>query len=340
MAIWDKAQSWLQSKMPRQEAQGVPSNRADGGFSGYQPKVNKKKAQDTTPMQGASGYQEPMHGFTGMMPGGVDMGGMQFQQVGGQTAPMPRQQQGAPVFQQTMGQMPMQTGYQPVFNQPQQPMQYTSQFRQMPPVQPQQGFQPPMNGAQPMGQTGYVRMNQPPMQQPQPQQPLRQEGNITYMPGSFVSEEGSVYKLVLRVAQITSISNCYRLIEFMQNNEAMIVNAEQISDVMEADRCMDLLYGAAYAMNQNFIRVSGKQIYLITPPQVQVQPFEALRRFGEEDIDRRWPDPERSFGNRSYARGFGQHARQDDFVGGFGQRASGGNQAGAYTDYGGFGMKR
>jgi len=147
--------------------------------------------------------------------------------------------------------------------------------------------------------------------------------------------------MILRVAQITGVASCYRLIEFMQNGEAMIVNAEQISDHVEADRCMDLLFGAAYAMNQSFVRISGKMIYVIAPRQIQVEPFDGLLRMSNEDIERRWPganahnQPERgSFG------GFAPQSRQDDFAPRYGARAAQNPQAGAYTDFGGYSARR
>ena len=149
---------------------------------------------------------------------------------------------------------------------------------------------------------------------------------------------------------------------------------------------MDLIFGAACAMKQRLMRVSGKQIYLITPPQVYVAPFEPLRRAGMADIDRRWPGAMQSGmqpmqGAAQQApqqvpfvqsvqplppQGMpwqpaqpqpqaqplpplkvGQHttaqprpfARQDDFAGGAGRRASRSAMANGYTDYGGFGLK-
>ena len=150
------------------------------------------------------------------------------------------------------------------------------------------------------------------------------------------------------MAQITGVPSCFRVIEFMYNNEAVIVNAEQITDLVEADRCMDLIFGAACAMKQRLMRVSGKQIYLITPPQVYVAPFEPLRRAGMADIERRWPgalqanmQPQQPAApvNNVQPMNF-QQPRQEDFAGGFGRRVARSNmQTNGYTDYGGFGVK-
>lgn len=348
MAFMDKVQGLWQKVTTRSETEQQPqllSNRANGGFSGYQPKITKRKPADSVQPE------HPATGFSGMMPGGVDATVMQqFQQVGGQTGAVPPQQA------MPQGQ-PMQAMQQ---NRPMaQPQPHARQAGPMPqrPVQPQQpmqntGYQPRhQNPApQPMQQTGWQPAYQPqqtgwqPVQQPQqpvPQPQPQADNGLRYFPGAYVTEEGSVYKMVLRVAQITGVASCYRLIEFMQNSEAMIVNAEQIADVMEADRCMDLLFGAAYAMNQNFVRISGKMIYLITPKQVQVVPFDSLLHMSNDDIERRWPGSNRG-GQADNARfgGFAPQSRQEDFAPAYGQRASRNAQAGAYTDYGGFGMRR
>lgn len=356
MALKESVQGLLDKFKPRRDEQQpqLVSNRADGGFSGYQPKLPRRKPETQNEVMDT--------GFFGMMPGGVDANTMQqFQQVGGNTGSMqmPPMPQGQPM--QTAGMqpprpMPRQAGPQP---QQTQATGFQPRPQMMGAQQPQRpqftGFQPRpqmMGAQQPSGfqprpqQFSTTVQQTPPQQRPQgfqSQQPVQQmqpnEGNITFMPGSFVEQNGSVYRMVLRVAQITGVSSCYRLIEFMQNNEAMIVNAEQITDVMEADRCMDLLFGAAYAMQQNFVRVSGKMIYLITPPQVEVTPFDGLRRMSNDDMERRWPgaarpayqEPER----------FGGQPRQDDFSPAFGRHAARRSaQAGAYTDYGGFGVRR
>jgi len=349
MALKDKMQGLLDKFKTRGDEQQpqLMSNRADGGFSGYQPKLPRRKPETQNEVMDT--------GFFGMMPGGVDANTMQqFQQVGGQTGsmqmpPVPQGQPMQPAGMQPPRPMPRQAGPQP------QPVQATGfQPRPQPMPQRQQGqftgFQPrpqmmgaQQGGFQPRPQQFSAPVQQTPLQAFQPQQPAPQmqpnEGNITFMPGSFVEQNGSVYRMVLRVAQITGVSSCYRLIEFMQNNEAMIVNAEQITDVMEADRCMDLLFGAAYAMQQNFVRVSGKMIYLITPPQVEVTPFDGLRRMSNDDMERRWPGSARP-AYQEPAR-FGGQPRQDDFSPAFGRHAARRSaQAGAYTDYGGFGVRR
>ncbi len=357
MAFWDDAKKKvLQAVKPRQqEEQPLRSNRADGGFSGYQPKMNKRPDN----VQG-TGYQPVMGGIEQMMPGGVDPALMQqFRPVGGQTGPMPGMQPQPgmpqqPAQGQTMAQQG-RTGYQP----PVQPRP-SAGFQGNPQGQPQRpgfGQQPPQQPAfqQPAPQQPAPQQPQAPFQRgftaamgaaPQqnaPQQP--QGGNTVYFPGDYVAD-GNAYKVVLRVAQITGVPSCFRVIEFMYNNEAVIVNAEQVTDLVEADRCMDLIFGAACAMQQRLMRVSGKQIYLITPPQVYVAPFENLRRAGMEDIDRRWPgalqlnmQPVTRPAQANHVSAFQQQPRQDDFAGGFGRRANRAPMNSDYTDFGGFGMK-
>lgn len=380
MAFWDDAKKKvLQAMKPRQQEEQIVSNRADGGFSGYQPKVKRQQTEQMPagyqPMGGASGFEN-------MVPMGVDMGAMQqFRQVGGQTGPVAPAGQAFPQGMQPQPGMPQQspmgrTGYQQPVGQPRPQAQFQGQppVNQQPmnsqpsgpqaPVQPGQAF-PPQGGQQPVrpgfGQTAFQpnpAPQQPPRgfttQQPQVQQMNGEMHAFPFTGDSYVVD-GNAYKLVFRVAQITGVPSCFRVIEFMYNNEAVIVNAEQITDLVEADRCMDLIFGAACAMKQRLMRVSGKQIYLITPPQVYVAPFDSLRRAGMADIERRWPgalqsnmQPQQAVNNvqpmpnvQSVQQPVYNQPRQEDFAGSFGRRAAHqGMQTNGYTDYGGFGMKQ
>lgn len=388
MAFWDDAKKkMLQAMKPRQqESQGYSPNRADGGFSGYVPKMNRTQVEPNP-----TGYQQPRPaGFENMMPSGVDPSVMQgFQPVGGQTgqmAPQGQPQQGMPPqpqqapFGRTSYQQPV--GPQMGMNQPMgaaQPMQQTpprpqAQFQgaaQQGPAQPghtfRQNRQPQQSARPGFGQPAFQQnvpqqpaqgftsrqQVQQPVQPQQPVAPAAGESNTFAFPGgdSYVVD-GHAYKLVFRVAQITGVPSCFRVIEFMYNNEAVIVNAEQITDLVEADRCMDLIFGAACAMKQRLMRVSGKQIYLITPPQVYVAPFDNLRRAGMADIERRWPgalqanmQPQQMnaqpfVNNVQPMQPAANQPRQDDFAGGMGRRAArNAMHTNGYTDYGGFGVK-
>ena len=397
MAFWDDAKNKMKQAMRPKQQEDTPvfSNRADGGFSGYVPKIKREQ-----PEVQSTGYQQSRPaGMEGMMPVGVDPSVMQgFRPVGGQTGQMPPQQpmQGMPqgfTARQPMGAAQPMMNQQPMQAQPmQQPMNQATRPGFGAPAFQQN--QPPMGAAQPMGQPmqqGFTNkqpmMNQQPMPQQPMQQPMPQQGftgkvqqnpeHQTFaFPGESFMVDGHAYKMVFRVAQITGVPSCFRVIEFMYNNEAVIVNAEQITDLVEADRCMDLIFGAACAMKQRLMRVSGKQIYLITPPQVYVAPFEPLRRAGMADIDRRWPgamqsgmQPQQQPQQAPFVQSVqpmqgmpwqqpapqpmqqpmaaGQQtmqqprpfARQDDFAGNGGRRASRTAMQNGYTDYGGFGLK-
>lgn len=351
MAFWDDAKKKvMQAMKPRQQEENVPySNRADGGFSGYQPRM--PRTQNDAP----AGYQRPGGVPESMMPAGVDASGMQhFQPVGGQTGGMrpmaqggqqaanpganPGAQQGGQPYGQPMPPQPQGNGAP--MNQPYgQP--YGQPYNQ--PYNPQKAAVPPQNA---FGQQG----NFAPQASAQPNVPQQASQTFTFSGGDSYVVDGNAYRMIFRVAQITGVPSCFRVIEFMYNNEAVIVNAEQVTDLVEADRCMDLIFGAACAMKQRLMRVSGKQIYLITPPQVYVAPFEGLRRAGMADIERRWPGamqpgaqaqptPDNIRQMPPTQGGFGQPT-QGDFAGGFGRRAArSSGQANGYAGFGGFNVR-
>lgn len=364
MAFWDDAKKKvMQAMKPRQQEENVPySNRADGGFSGYQPRMPRMQNDAPAGYQRTNGIPETM------MPAGVDASGMQhFQPVGGQTGnmrPMARGgQQGGQPYGQPAPQQPQSNGApvnQPGFGQPNgqpygQPKAAAPQpnaFGQQGNFAQQGGYgqpygQPKTAAPQPnaFGQQGNFAQQAAP--QPNAAQPAQ---TFAFAGGDSYVVDGNAYRMVVRVAQITGVPSCFRVIEFMYNNEAVVVNAEQVTDLVEADRCMDLIFGAACAMKQRLMRVSGKQIYLITPPQVYVAPFEGLRRAGMADIERRWPGAMQSGAQAQpmpdnirqmppMQGGFGQPA-QGDFAGGFGRRAArNANPASGYTDFGGFNVR-
>ena len=348
MSFWDDAKhKVLQAMKPRQqESQGYTPNRLDGSMSGYTPRV--KKNDD----MGATGFRQGgAQSFAGMVPDGVDPAAMQQFRPVAQTGTIPPQQ-GMP--QQAFG----QTGYQRPANQPmganqppmgqQMPPRPQAQFQgqQRAPFQnavPQRGFttnQPPV---QPQ-QTWQTQKQTPPPQNPAPVQ--NQPETFAFTGGDGYVVDGHAYKMVVRVAQITGVPSCFRVIEFMYNNEAVVVNAEQVTDLVEAERCMDLIFGAACAMKLRLMRVSGKQIYLITPPQVCVIPFENLGRAAMDDINRNWPGAVQAnmqppFGAQRPAGNVQpmNQPRQEDFAGSMGRRAArnAAMNTNGFTDYGGFG---
>ena len=69
-------------------------------------------------------------------------------------------------------------------------------------------YMPPQESVSPQQagyQTGYAPEGYPP------------QDNMRYMPGTFVGDEGRGYAATLRIAQLSSVRDCYRLIEFMRN---------------------------------------------------------------------------------------------------------------------------
>lgn len=342
MAFKDKLQELLQKVTAnREDEQGQPmSNRPNGGTSGYQPKLRRRKPVQEAP------EEHPAAAFGAMVPRGVNPQMMPPYQQNPQMGTGPQ----VPQQGQTVPQARFYGNQQPVQGTAQHNMgaQFRFQHAQQP-VPPQQNFtsqQPPVQPQPVQPQPGFAPQQPHPVQQtgPQVQTPPPQPvpDNRVVFPTAYRDEHGNAFSMVLRVAQITGVPSCYRLIEFMQNSEAMIVNAEQIADVMEANRCMDLLFGAAYAMNQNFVRISGKMIYLVAPRSMQVLPFDSMLYMSQQDVERRWPGANRSAAQEQrWSNDYTARLRQDDFAPASGQRAvNRGAQAGAYTDYGGYKVGR
>ena len=328
-SIWDK----VRSGGAFGQGEGVESNMANGGFSGYKPATAKHRPMGATQQQSMPQGADPMAGMTGM-----------------------NWEQPAPQSTGFTGMYPQGMGYQPAMNN-------AAPFQQ-PAMQPT-GMQPPMGGYQqppmntpvpPMGtamwpeQTGY--MDNHPMgatgfgaapgafqgggynqgmgggQTSRFQAPeAAPQDNIRYMPGSFVGDDGKAYSHVERVAQVSSVSGCYRVIEFMRNSESVIVNTEMISDEAEIQRCLDLLYGAAFAMKCSLTRVARRSVYLIAPATVMVVPYDGIRRISDQDMNTRWPEADgeskwdRAFrGDRGYGsarQGYqsGREGRNDPYAG-------------------------
>ena len=67
------------------------------------------------------------------------------------------------------------------------------------------------------------------------------------------------------------------------------MNVEYISDRAENQRCLDLLYGAAFAMQYTLTKIAEGSIYLISPQNVLVIPYETIRYASDQDLEDRWP---------------------------------------------------
>lgn len=305
--------------MPRENGQKPPlSTMPNGSVSGYQPRVGRPQPAQN-PVE-----RHPASSFDRMVPAGVTPNsGAQF---------MPPLQNVQPQA------VPVQPVQQPYGNQASsQPMPAPRQgmgTTHMPPVPPQQGAAAPNRQQPPVGSqatwfqqpTGYQQSQAAPQVNTPPQPQAAPESNVRYFPGTVADEAGNAYAMVMRVAQVTGIASCYALLEFMQYDEAIIVNLDQITDVLEANRCIDMLFGAAYAMHHSFERIAARSVYLIAPQRVHVLPCESMLQMSREDADRRWPGL-----SRASTPEVRQPRRES-----FGQQAAA-PHPGQYAEYGGFG---
>ena len=303
--------------------QGYASMPQQGYAANGYPSAMPQQNVSSMPLQGYMGTpSQPQQGYAANgYPSAVPQTGYPVQGMPAQpTVPQPpiqeraNQRKGVQLptdynMNSYSGAVPQQpTGYQQNWpNREQKP--YQSKFRQDTPAVPQRPersrriFQrqqqpQPMPAVQPQVPVQAQPQMMPQLQadyaaqipqNPNATQPLRREGNVTYMPNLYVGSDGAAYRHVERLTQPMSASTCYRLIEFMRNGETVIVNTELIQDERENQRCLDLLYGAAYTMNCSFTRISAKSIYLIAPSSVSVISYESIRQMNEQDQAVRWP---------------------------------------------------
>ena len=258
-------------------------NLSTGGTSGYHPPVSKPKrrpimrrpaapAAGTAPQQAYVNYAGPQAGYPQQQgfpqqnyPQQANNGGFPQQTP----APQPAVSGGF-----TPQPVPMGSGYQGAFQRSGEENAYSSNW--------------PHAAETPYESKWQRPQQQTPVSQPQPPVP----NNVSYMPNLYVDEHGDAFRHVERLTQPMSASTCYRLIEFMRNGETVIVNTELIQDERENQRCLDLLYGAAYTMGCTFTRISAKSIYVIAPSTVSVIPYESIRQINERDQASRWPGAE------------------------------------------------
>lgn len=315
----------LQSGLFGAQERGQESNMANGGFSGYRPAQSKPRENRDTqsvpvmPMGEAMaqpGYDAPQGGtgFTGMFPpaAGPMNGTAQYPPflatgayppVGGYPPQNPGQggAYSGQNWQATTTYAPQQP-YQEAYQQPQGRFQQpnTAYHSGM------TGRMQPVGGGNPaMAGTGRY---QPPGASQQPQD------NIRYMPGTFVGDDGKAYNHVERVAQLVSVSACYRIIEFMRNGESVIVNTESIASDGEIQRCMDMLSGAAFTLGCSITKITQvKRAYLIAPATVLVMPDMVFQRMSDRESSRWRQDgdtPQES--RRADRRGYAQESEEDD----------------------------
>ena len=332
MSLMDSMQALLDKMKQRgfgaqEDEQQLTSNMPNGGFSGYKPATAKHRVTRETAKQQVV-QEAPVNG-------GMPMADMPQQATGfGYTGVQndPWQQNAQATGYQNMNQMG--TGYQQSVNAFQQDYQNQNAFQA---TGYQNAFgaeyqQPQQSGFQQMA-TGYQQPQQPWQEQQNYAAPHNggmdyqqpQMDNISYMPGNFVGNDGRAYSHVERVAQLTQVAACYRIIEFMRNGESVIVNTEMMSDERENQRCLDLLYGAAFAMNCTMTRIAqNKSIYLLSPATVMVGPYDSIRRMSDQDMNDRWPGYEQE--ENRY--GFGERRQQSSFR----ERREAAGRRSGYTD--------
>lgn len=265
MALMDWVQPmWDKIKARSPFAQDeMQSNMTHGGHCGYKPNTAKHR-----PVREQE-KQEP-----------ADMGFTTPQ------ADMPTGQEWFATAQQ-----PQATGYQTGYQQPQatgyQPMDNGMGSTYVPPRQSFGNTVPFPGGMQAPYQPTQHQPQQPPVD------------NISYMPGNFVGDDGRAFSHCERVAIVNNLNMCYKVMEYMRNGESVVFVTEQIADEDELQRCLDLLYGAAFAMNYSFTKVSSRSIYLLTPASVLVIPYQAVRQMSSQDSMARWGRSYQEPGHRS-----------------------------------------
>ena len=398
MSFMEKAQGWLGkfTNKPQQGSDPAYTQRADGSTSGYHPNTQRMKPQPAPQPQPEPVPQwQPEPGYVPpqQMGAAPQADGKPSWLRTGRQKPVQEQ----PPMGYTQQQAPQQ-GYTQQMNYQQVPYQAAPQPTGYTQQQPQMGYQQPAPQMQqpPMGQDyrggftptwqqpvanvpgspfeGYVGANQT-MNQPAMNSGMGGNGgvpnNIVYMNGVTVGQDGTAYRHSMRVAQITTVPDCYRLVAFMRSGESVLVNLDEMNETEEMGRCLDLLYGAAYALQCTFTRVANRCLYLITPADILVQPYDTIAEESDREIDARWPDPasvgymqrnaqreQQKYGHFTQKNvwdqpqqpqmnsfggypGYEQNAYPQQFAAGgdpvgFGNRAARAQNTG-YTDFGGFG---
>lgn len=238
----------------------------------WQPQQQPQPQPQQNWQQGATvqqNYPPQMNPAQQQAPGGtmrnfMQMFGMKNEPAAPQQPQQPPMQQGNP----TMQQRPMQP-----FGQQAAPQQTMQNPWPPQPQQAQQAQQSPVGGL-----TGRFRGLKK-------EQPKQEPNNISYIDrGNFVGTDGKAYRHVERVAQLVSVSACFRIIEFMRNGESVIVNTESIANEADVQRCLDMLAGAAFTLGCSLTKITQvKRAYLIAPAAVLVMQDSAVSRWNEND---------------------------------------------------------
>ncbi len=290
----------------------VKGSLANGGHTGYHPVIEKQpsskkpgffsqlkeKFSDEESEAAPPTYNPPYQQQFAQQGAYAPQQSMYTQQPGAY-AP----QQSAYVPQQSSF-IPMQSAYVPVV-QPEQ-----EQSAQGAAEQRMQGFSSqankPLSGTgfnqTGLGQTGFASHQRAAAQEAPRQQTAYQSVPVAAEPyppaqmmpqatpeARFVGEDGQAYQHVERLASVTRLADCYRLMEFMRRGESVIACMDLIHDEREKQRCADLLFGAAFSMDCTLTRISLTDTYLISPKTVLVRAFRTIDSWNQRDASARWP---------------------------------------------------
>jgi|GEM_PF-6434995 len=295
MGISDWAQNaltWVTSRihLGGQEAQdSAVSHNPLGGSTGFKMTATSrtKKVSEQQAPPTANGSMAYPSGFSGMqppvMPDYVAQGYAPYPQYSGGYAPYDPGT-GYPPYPQGAG-YPMQTdGYS-------QQMAYgnATGYQSAATYQPTGGYQQPAGGYQ--QPTGYQPANgyqqptgYPPAGEYAPQQPPA--SNITY-PAFPGASEGTKLPLI-RITQLHSVQQCYRIIEFMRDREVLVVNTEPIASDQEVQRCVDMISGAAFTLSCSLTRITrAERAYLIVPSGMDALAEYQFHGMTDQDVVRR-----------------------------------------------------
>lgn len=235
-------------KFPRQEQSFVPGGYP-ADFSGMQAPVVPDYVA-----QGFPGYGQPAFDPYGQSGGYVPQTG--------EYVPQPQYgydqgyNYGGQTGHQTMGGQTQQGGYPP---QPTTQQRYT---------QPQLSGYPSYEQAQ-QGQQG---------------QPTG--GNISYPTFPAANETAQLPRI--RITQLHSVQECYRIIEFMRDQEVVVVNTEPIASDQEVQRCIDMISGAAFTLSCSLTRITrAERAYLISPSRMEALAEYQFHGMTDQDVVRR-----------------------------------------------------
>ncbi len=174
-----------------------------------------------------------------------------------------------------------------------------------------------------MQQTGMYQNPQQQYQQPQMQQTgmyqnqqyNAQSSNVLTFPGMQSGPDGSVYAHVEYIIQLSDRNQCRKVIDYIRSNASVFLNMEMINEAAERQRCVDMLSGAAYALNCVMNRISPRGMYLISSASVRVIPDEATRRLSTSPEVRGFA--RQNYDHEAYQAGVyqaqAQQPQQDDY---------------------------